>query len=80
VKQQGETVDSKPGTRVDGYSHQKQEKLVLQVIMGISKYKREWDTGEREAKEGVDLELLNTCTFKYIYVTACYLRIKIIWV
>jgi hypothetical protein len=27
----GRTVDSKPGTRVDGYSHHEQEKLVLQL-------------------------------------------------
>ncbi len=29
MKQQ--TVDSKPGTRVDGYLHHEQKKLVLQV-------------------------------------------------
>ncbi len=27
----GRTVDNKPGTRVDGFSHHEQKKLVLQV-------------------------------------------------
>ncbi len=53
------TVDSKPGTRVDGYSQHEQEKLVLQV----SKKEGDWDNGEREAKGGVNMKLLHTCTF-----------------
>jgi hypothetical protein len=57
---------------VDGYSHHEQEKLVLQVKMGSSKYKRECDNGEREAKGGVDSELLNTCT-SYTYMGHCML-------
>jgi hypothetical protein len=50
-------------TRVDGYSHHKQEKLDLQV----SKKEGDWNNGEWEAKGGVNLKLLHTCTF-YIHM------------
>jgi hypothetical protein len=54
---------------VDGYSHHEQEKLVFQVsTKKVSKYTKEWNDRELEAKGGVNLKLLHTC-MSYIYMS-----------
>jgi hypothetical protein len=47
----GRTVDSKPGTRMDGYSLHEQKKLVLkEVKRGVESYKRKQNEGRTGSK------------------------------
>jgi hypothetical protein len=56
----GEQLKSKPGTRVDKYSHHEQEKLVLQVSKKrVGKNEKERVNGEREAKGEVNANCIH---------------------
>ncbi len=66
----GRTVDSKPGTRVDGYSHHEQEKLVLQVSKkeGLASRKRNGIIGRGKQRE----RLTQSCIHEYLFcVSLC---------